>query len=263
MNNVYIDDFTAESADITLKPGLKVSALDPADAAQVAADADGKFTVSFGATLTNIGDLDIDAGSYSLYITKDEDGAEPLATISGDQAIAKGASTATPVTVSATLNVADYPTATTDGVKFRVYESITGNYRASGAITVVPFAPAPAVSYTVGNTTTNFVSGSTVYMGASREQLGMMLTFANKGGAPITISEVIMPEGFTTSLEAGTVSDARSSTRISIERDPAVKGILSGDMVIKSNADDFTLKLQGSIPADEQYFVDLETNEYT
>ena len=263
MNNVYIDDFTAESADITLKPGLKVSALDPADAAQVAADADGKFTVSFGATLTNIGDLDIDAGSYSLYITKDEDGAEPLATISGDQAIAKGASTATPVTVSATLNVADYPTATTDGVKFRVYESITGNYRASGAITVVPFAPAPAVSYTVGNTTTNFVSGSTVYMGASREQLGMMLTFANKGGAPITISEVIMPEGFTTSLEAGTVIDALSSTRISIVRDPAVKGILSGDMVIKSNADDFTLKLQGSIPADDQYFVDFETNEST
>ena len=263
MNNVYIDDFTAESADITLKPGLKVSALDPADAAQVAADADGNFTVSFGATLTNIGDLDIDAGSYSLYITKDEDGAEPLATISGDQAIAKGASTATPVTVSATLNVADYPTATTDGVKFRVYESITGNYRASGAITVVPFAPAPAVSYTVGNTTTNFVSGSTVYMGASREQLGMMLTFANKGGAPITISEVIMPEGFTTSLEAGTVIDALSSTRISIVRDPAVKGILSGDMVIKSNADDFTLKLQGSIPADDQYFVDFETNEST
>ena len=263
MNNVYIDDFTAESADITLKPGLKVSALDPADAAQVAADADGKFTVSFGATLTNIGELDIDAGSYSLYITKDEDGAEPLATISGDQAIAKGASTATPVTVSATLNVADYPTATTDGVKFRVYESITGNYRASGAITVVPFAPAPAVSYTVGNTTTNFVSGSTVYMGASREQLGMMLTFANKGGAPITISEVIMPEGFTTSLEAGTVIDALSSTRISIVRDPAVKGILSGDMVIKSNADDFTLKLQGSIPADDQYFVDFETNEST
>ena len=263
MNNVYIDDFTAESADITPKPGLKVSALDPADAAQVAADADGKFTVSFGATLTNIGDLDIDAGSYSLYITKDEDGAEPLATISGDQAIAKGASTATPVTVSATLNVADYPTATTDGVKFRVYESITGNYRASGAITVVPFAPAPAVSYTVGNTTTNFVSGSTVYMGASREQLGMMLTFANKGGAPITISEVIMPEGFTTSLEAGTVIDALSSTRISIVRDPAVKGILSGDMVIKSNADDFTLKLQGSIPADDQYFVDFETNEST
>ena len=263
MNNVYIDDFTAESADITLKPGLKVSALDPADAAQVAADADGKFTVSFGATLTNIGDLDIDAGSYSLYITKDEDGAEPLATISGDQAIAKGASTATPVTVSATLNVADYPTATTDGVKFRVYESITGNYRASGAITVVPFAPAPAVSYTVGNSTTNFVSGSTVYMGASREQLGMMLTFANKGGAPITISEVIMPEGFTTSLEAGTVIDALSSTRISIVRDPAVKGILSGDMVIKSNADDFTLKLQGSIPADDQYFVDFETNEST
>ena len=263
MNNVYIDDFTAESADITPKPGLKVSALDPADAAQVAADADGKFTVSFGATLTNIGDLDIDAGSYSLYITKDEDGAEPLVTISGDQAIAKGASTATPVTVSATLNVADYPTATTDGVKFRVYESITGNYRASGAITVVPFAPAPAVSYTVGNTTTNFVSGSTVYMGASREQLGMMLTFANKGGAPITISEVIMPEGFTTSLEAGTVIDALSSTRISIVRDPAVKGILSGDMVIKSNADDFTLKLQGSIPADDQYFVDFETNEST
>ena len=263
MNNVYIDDFTAESADITLKPGLKVSALDPADAAQVAADADGKFTVSFGATLTNIGELDIDAGSYSLYITKDEDGAEPLATISGDQAIAKGASTATPVTVSATLNVADYPTATTDGVKFRVYESITGNYRASGAITVVPFAPAPAVSYTVGNPTTNFVSGSTVYMGASREQLGMMLTFANKGGAPITISEVIMPEGFTTSLEAGTVIDALSSTRISIVRDPAVKGILSGDMVIKSNADDFTLKLQGSIPADDQYFVDFETNEST
>ena len=263
MNNVYIDDFTAESADITPKPGLKVSALDPADAAQVAADADGKFTVSFGATLTNIGELDIDAGSYSLYITKDEDGAEPLATISGDQAIAKGASTATPVTVSATLNVADYPTATTDGVKFRVYESITGNYRASGAITVVPFAPAPAVSYTVGNTTTNFVSGSTVYMGASREQLGMMLTFANKGGAPITISEVIMPEGFTTSLEAGTVIDALSSTRISIVRDPAVKGILSGDMVIKSNADDFTLKLQGSIPADDQYFVDFETNEST
>ena len=263
MNNVYIDDFTAESADITLKPGLKVSALDPADAAQVAADADGNFTVSFGATLTNIGDLDIDAGSYSLYITKDEDGAEPLATISGDQAIAKGASTATPVTVSATLNVADYPTATTDGVKFRVYESITGNYRASGAITVVPFAPAPAVSYTVGNTTTNFVSGSTVYMGASREQLGMMLTFANKGGAPITISEVIMPEGFTTSLEAGTAIHALSSTRISIVRDPAVKGILSGDMVIKSNADDFTLKLQGSIPADDQYFVDFETNEST
>ena len=265
---VYIDNFTATSADMTPQPGLSVTAVDPNVAQTVAADADGKFTVTFNATVKNTGETDITAGTenYSLSLYKYVAGGTEMAdhdlltTTAITEDLAKGATTTTPVTLTAELNTETYPAAITNGISFRVYENISGSFLSTKTVTVIPYEPKLEVSTKVGNSTTKYADGQEMYLGMSKEAVEQEVTITNAGGAPLQITAVTAPTGYTTDLTAQTV-DALASKTFTITLDASAIGTKEGDFKISSNAGDFTLKLKGTIVDPAKYFVDFESDE--
>ena len=267
---VYIDNFTATSADFTAQPGLTVTAVTPNEAQTLPADADGNFTVSFDATVKNTGEVDLTTSSenYSLSLYKYVAGGSTNASdhvLVGTTAItedlAQGATTTNPVTVTATLNTADYPAALTNGVSFRVYENVSGTFLSTKTVTVVPFVPELKVTTKVGNSTTTYSSGQEMYLGTSKETIEQEVTLTNTGGAPLVISNVTVPTGFTSDLTAQTIESQQAVT-FTITLDATTTGEKAGAFVIASNAgDDFTLNLRGTIVPNDVFYVDFESDE--
>ena len=61
--NLYIDDFVADKADIVLQKSLLVSKVSYNGKSKVDCDADGNFPISYEVSVTNNGDVDLTEGS--------------------------------------------------------------------------------------------------------------------------------------------------------------------------------------------------------
>lgn len=258
--NVYMDNFTATSADLSLKPGLKVVSIEPNTAQSLAADENGNFTVTFDATVKNTGEIDLTAGTenYSLTLKKFSatDDHVTLVTVPIAEDLAVGATTTSPVTLTATLNTADYPAAATNGISFRVYENISNTFISSKNVTVVPYVP--GIQVVVGKN--KYESGAELYFGYSHDAINQEFVISNTGGAPLQITGVTLPDGYETDLAACTIQAQQSDT-FHITLPNTQLGEKTGAMVIQSNAGDMTLNLRATIVGGDVYFVDFETDE--
>lgn len=98
-NNVSIDDFSAESADVVLSKSVKINSLSGTENnSSVDVTDDGTFPVSFQATIENNGDVDLAPGdeNYSLSIVN-ADNDSTLVTVPVSEALAVGATTSVDV----------------------------------------------------------------------------------------------------------------------------------------------------------------------
>ncbi|MGM9851430.1 MAG: carboxypeptidase regulatory-like domain-containing protein [Muribaculaceae bacterium] len=263
MSNVLIDNLNAASADVTPRAMLKVESVTPSSDSKVACDADGSFTVELNGIVTNVGEkaLDSSVENYSVSIVTDDDAATVLATLPLTAELAIGSSLAD-IIISATLNIADYPNIATDGMKFRFVENCTGSYLTTGTITAVPYEIVPVLVYSAAtNRDTTLADGATFDMGTSREDIGMMLSLNNTGGKAMSITEVVVPEGFTCSLTVGTAIEGLGTTRFAVTRAAAVTGIKSGALVIKYDGGQLSLNLAGRIATESEFFCNFEAND--
>ena len=263
MSNVLIDNLNAASADVTPRAMLKVESVTPSSDSKVACDADGSFTVELNGIVTNVGEkaLDSSVENYSVSIVTDDDAATVLATLPLTAELAIGSSLAD-IIISATLNIADYPNIATDGMKFRFVENCTGSYLTTGTITAVHYEIVPVLVYSAAtNRDTTLADGATFDMGTSREDIGMMLSLNNTGGKAMSITEVVVPEGFTCSLTVGTAIEGLGTTRFAVTRAAAVTGIKSGALVIKYDGGQLSLNLAGRIATKSEFFCNFEAND--
>ncbi|MGM9845639.1 MAG: carboxypeptidase regulatory-like domain-containing protein [Muribaculaceae bacterium] len=263
MSSVLIDNLTAASADVTPRAMLKVESVTPSSASKVACDAEGNFTIELNGIVTNVGEKALDASveNYSVSIATDDDNATVLATLPLTADLAIGSSLAD-IIISATLKVADYPAVTGEGLKFRFVENCSGSYLTTGLITAVPYEVVPELVYSAAtNRNTTLADGATFDMGTSREDIGMMLSLNNTGGKTMNVTEVVVPEGFTCNLAAGTAIDALGSARFAVTRSAAVTGTKSGALIIKYDGGQLSLNLAGRIATEGEFFCNFEAND--
>ncbi|WP_158611166.1 carboxypeptidase regulatory-like domain-containing protein [Prevotella sp. OH937_COT-195] len=265
----YVDDFTATTANFKKMASLKVNDVMPNTDQLIDADAEGKFKVTFTTTVTNNGDFDFAKGtenySVSLYKYNAGGGADKadhvhIVTVPVDEDLAMKA-TSGELTLTATLDKDDYPAAETNGISFRIYENISGTYKSTKNVKVVPYVPIIKLQTKTGNSTKTYSSGDEMYLGASLSALTQDVMALNDGGAPLEIQSVTEPEGFTTTLTAQNI-EPHKSVKFNIATTETA-GMKEGDLLIKSNAGDFTLKLRAVIVGTDKYFVDFETDDST
>lgn len=159
----YVDDFTATTANFKKMASLKVNDVMPNTDQLIDADAEGKFKVTFTTTVTNNGDFDFAKGtenySVSLYKYNAGGGADKadhvhIVTVPVDEDLAMKA-TSGELTLTATLDKDDYPAAETNGISFRIYENISGTYKSTKNVKVVPYVPIIKLQTKTGNSTKN------------------------------------------------------------------------------------------------------------
>lgn len=269
VSNGYIDNFTASQANFTLMPGLKVNDITPNTDQTLDADADGNFTVTFNTTVTNNGDIDLTTASenYSVSLYKYVAGGSTektdhvlLSTTNITEDLAKGSTSGT-LTLTATLNTADYEAALTNGISFRIYENVSNTFKSTKTVKVVPFTPLLTLTTKSGNNTKTYTDGEEMNLGTSLSAISQEVKITNDGGAALQITGVTVPTGFTSTLTAQDVA-AHESITFNIATDENA-GAKEGDFVINSNAGNFTLKLKAVIAGADTYFVDFETDAST
>lgn len=256
--NAVIDNFTAGSADLSGRPGLEIVDVDPSGSIDLDADAEGNFTVSFTATVRNNGEVDLDPATagegYSLSLFNFTT-SDTLVTVPITQALAVG-ETSEPIVLSATRNISeseDYE----NGCRYNVIENITHSQSANRNVTVYAYEPYPVLRMN-GSTLEN---GASVYLGTERDSIpSKQFELINDGAAPLEISAITVPDGFTSTLTALTVEPhERIAFTIAMAAD--VQGARKGALVAQSNAGELTLNLCGAIVPEGVYFCNFNSDE--
>lgn len=253
--NLYIDDFAADNADIELQKSLLVSKVSYKGKDKVDCDADGKFPVEYEVTITNNGDLDLTEGTegYSLSVRNYSKNKAVVFTQPLKGNLAVGASTT--VTVSGTVNCNTYP----DRNRYDVYEDFTNTSKVGAWIEPVPYKPV----LTMRNDDGKIDNGNETFAwGMVNASTDKTFKISNDGAAPLNITKVVVPDGFTTSLAAPLTIAAHETKDFTVTMTAEKPGIYSGEFKVSGEGvDDFSFNVSGTVLDPAKYYANFNDDQ--
>lgn len=253
--NLYIDDFAADNADIELQKSLLVSKVSYKGKDKVDCDADGKFPVEYEVTITNNGDLDLTEGTegYSLSVRNYSKNKAVVFTQPLKGNLAVGASTT--VIVSGTANCNTYP----DRNRYDVYEDLTNTSMSGAWIEPVPYKPV----LTMRNDDGKIDNGKETFAwGMVNASTDKTFKISNDGAAPLNITKVVVPDGFTTSLAAPLTIAAHETKDFTVTMTAEKSGIYSGVFKVSGEGvDDFSFNVSGTVLDPAKYYANFNDDQ--
>lgn len=252
---LYIDDFAADKADIELQKSLLVSKVSYKGKDEPDCDAEGNFPISYEVSITNNGDVDLTEGTegYSLSVRNYSKGNAVVFTQPLKGNLAVGASTT--VTVSGTVNSNTYP----DRNRYDVFEDLTNTSKYGAWIEPVPYKPVLTMRNDDGkidNGTATFAWGM---VNASTDK---KFNIRNDGAAPLNITKVVVPDGFTTSLAAPLTIAAHETKDFTVTMTAEKPGIYSGEFKVSGEGvDDFSFNVSGTVLDPAKYYANFNDNK--
>lgn len=253
--NLYIDDFAADKADIVLQKSLLVSKVSYNGKSKVDCDADGNFPMSYEVSITNNGDVDLTEGTegYSLSVRNYSKNKAVVFTqpLKGNLAVGES----TTVTVSGTANCNTYPS----NNRYDVYEDLTNTSKYGAWIEPVPYKPVLTMRNSDGkidNGTETFAWGM---VSASTDK---KFQISNDGAAPLNITKVVVPDGFTTSLTAPLTIAAHETKDFTVTMTAEKPGIYSGEFKVSGEGvDDFSFNVSGTVLDPAKYYANFNDDQ--
>lgn len=253
--NLYIDDFAADKADIVLQKSLLVSKVSYKGKDEPDCDAEGNFPISYEVSITNNGDVDLTEGTegYSLSVRNYSKGNAVVFTqpLKGNLAVGES----TTVTVSGTVNSNTYP----DRNRYDVFEDLTNTSKYGAWIEPVPYKPVLTMRNDDGkidNGTATFAWGM---VNASTDK---KFNIRNDGAAPLNITKVVVPDGFTTSLAAPLTIAAHDTKDFTVTMTAEKPGIYSGEFKVSGEGvNDFSFNVSGTVLDPAKYYANFNDNK--
>lgn len=258
-SNVWIDDFEADSALITKKRALKLSQVinvlyRGSSTGNEDVDANGNFGMKFKVTIANPGDVDFAPGDEGYTLSVHNYADSVVATVPISQPLAAGAKL-TDYELTIELPYAKYPKRD----RYNVYEDVSGTSQYGAWIEPVPYTAVPSVSDDNGTV----ASGTEQAFGMLTQPVTKNYTLYNRGAAPLRITAIEIPEGFTTTLVKSDTVAAHQSKDFSITATNTATGIHSGNMVIKTEgASDYVLPLSATVLDTTKFYVNFEDGKF-
>lgn len=253
--NLYIDDFAAEKADIVKQKSLLVSKVSYKGKDEPDCDADGKFPVDFEVTITNNGDLDLAEGidGYSLSVRNYSKNNAVVYTYPLTGSLAVGQSTT--VTISGYANYADYPNRN----RYDVFEDLTNTSKYGAWIEPVPYKPV----LTMRNSDGRIDNGQETFAwGMVNASTDKTFKISNDGAAPLNITKVVVPDGFTTSLTAPLTLAAHESKDFTVTLPAEKPGIYSGEFKVSAEGvDDFSFNVSGTVLDPTKFYANFNDDK--
>ena len=252
---LYIDDFAADKADIELQKSLLVSKVSYKGKDEPDCDADGNFPISYEVSITNNGDVDLTEGTegYSLSVRNYSKGNAVVFTQPLKGNLAVGASTT--VTVSGTANCNTYP----DRNRYDVFEDLTNTSKYGAWIEPVPYKPV----LTMRNDDGKIDNGKETFAwGMVNASTDKTFKISNDGAAPLNITKVVVPDGFTTSLTAPLTIAAHETKDFTVTMTAEKPGIYSGEFKVSGEGvDDFSFNVSGTVLDPAKYYANFNDNK--
>ena len=251
--NLLLDDFAADKADIQLQKSLLITKVDYKGKSEVDCDAEGNFPISYEVSITNNGDIDLTEGTKGYSLSVKNYGKELIFTQPLKGNLAVGASTT--VTVTGTVNYAKYPNRN----RFDVYEDLTNTYKPGSWIEPIPYKPV----LTMRDSNDKIENGNATYAwGMVKESTEKTFEIRNDGPAPLKLTSVVVPEGFTTSLAAPLTLEGHTKQQFTITMPATTPGIYSGEFKVSAEGvDDFKFNVSATVLDPSKYYVNFNDNK--
>ena len=270
-DDVSIDEFAATSAVIELRKELKVSLVRLLSGATADADADGNITLKMNVKVKNNGDVAFNPGdeNYSLSIMRKNTGSaadtevynQPIAV-----ALQPG-ETSDFIELNAVIPVTESARS-----RFDVRENITGSSSYGGWVDIYAYKP----DFSVTTTSFDVISNGTLQdFGISQSSVDKEYNIRNtKGAAPLTISSITVPEGFTYTVKDEDVAEtlttpfvvrAHEKLLLTVTMDASVLGSRSGDIVVTpadGQGTAITLPVSGTIVDPSKLYVTFADGKF-
>ena len=270
-DDVSIDEFAAASAVIELRKKLNVSLVKLMSGATADADADGNITLKMNVKVKNNGDVALNPGdeNYSLSIVRKNTGSaadtevytQPIAV-----ALQPG-ETSDFIELNAVIPVTESARS-----RFDVRENITGSSSYGGWVDIYAYKP----DFSVTTTSFDVISNGTLQdFGISQSSVDKEYNIRNtKGAAPLTISSITVPEGFTYSIKDEDVAEtlttpfvvrAHEKLLLTVTMDASVLGSRSGDIVVTpadGQGTAITLPVSGTIVDPSKLYVTFADGKF-
>lgn len=265
--NVYIDDFTAESANVVLQKGMTITSVIPAIAEQnIDCDENNQFEVKATVKVKNTGEVDLtsDIEGYNLQIAMmapDANGTyivdRVLTTMPLNTTLAAGAES-DEIVISALIDEASVEPLAGNDTKARRYdvvEGVTGTTRAIRNYTPVPYAPIAGLY----DYMTELTTGSELDLGLTTGEASKTITLYNDGAAPLVVNTLeVTGEGFSTDATATTIAK-HDRMDITIQLASTTPGAKTGALTIKGEGmDDIVVALKGEVLDPNKWYVNFE-----
>ena len=269
-NNVYIDDFTATSANVELERALTITQVIPAIAEQnIDCDENNQFEIKATVKVKNTGEVDLTAGGegYNLQIAlmgPNDAGAYVVERVLSTQAIetdlAMGAESDEIVLTALVDESSIEPVAGNDtkARRYDVVEGVTHTTKPIHNYTPVPYAPIASLYDGMSELTT----GSELDLGATGTEATKTVTLYNDGAAPLQLTALAVEgEGFSTEATVTTIAK-HEHMDITIKLASSTPGAKTGSLTIQGEGiDDIAVNLKGEVVDPNKWFVNFEDGQ--
>lgn len=252
-SNVYIDNFSAASAEIDQKTEIKVSAVNSNMPKNFDADENGKFNVAFKVNVRNTGNVDIAKGTenFSISLVNATLNDSVMSTVDIPQDLAAGELSAD-IEISASMDVNLFP----GEYLYKIRENLSGSSIDALKFKITPHKPTIALLNAEGKK--EFADGATLDYGINKKEATGTFVLKNDGGSDLNISAITIPEGYVINKTEGFTVAPHDTAKIVMTMTNFVAGKKDGTLAIKSNAGDKVFVVKGETADDETYFVDFE-----
>lgn len=273
--NVGIDSFSAASAEIELKKAMAITEIVGEDTDEFNADAEGNVTFKLTVKVKNTGETVLNPG--------DEGYSVDIVNYSNDNAVVGTAQVPVALQPGETSEAFDV-VARISGItepgenrwRFDVRENLTGVQTYVGWYYL--YAYLPMLEVAIDETYDTVENGTTVDFGTSREPVEKLIYIMNSdGGAPLNVTAIDMPEGFSYTLNAVTDNNetgepiagvpfeiaAHGKALMTVTMTTDVVGTRTGNISISTEgAEPFVMPVAGVVVDPSKLFVNFEDRNF-
>ena len=255
-SSVYLDDFYAQSADVTLRPSMKLEKVTSKLPRYQDVDAEGNFTAQFEAIVTNNGAVDILPGENGYKLSMwylGYSGNDTIAVQPQTKPLLAGKKDT--VLVSAVMNIADYPAK--NSYRVNIGENIGGTSQYGAYVQLVPYAP--IMTATVDGVSVK--DSASVAFGTAQTDVTRSMVITNSGAKELNITSINVPEGFTVDKAKDIKVAAHSSETVTITMPATAPGKKEGYLTLAGDTA-FALRLSGAVVDPSAWLVDFESKTF-
>ena len=252
-NNVYIDNFSAASAEIEQKTEMKVSSVTSNMPENQDADENGKFNVAFKVNVRNTGNVDIpkDTENFSISLINATLNDSVMATVAIPQDLAAGELSAD-IDISAEMDVNKFPLE----YQYKIRENLGGSSVDALKFKITPHVP--TLAFMNSDQKKEYASGAVLDFGINKKEATGTFVLKNDGGADLNITELTAPEGYVLNKAAAFTVAPHDTAQVIMTMTAGTVGKKDGELVLKSNAGNLTFAVKGETADEFTYFVDFE-----
>jgi len=215
---------------------------------------DGITTVAYDVEIANTGGSAINPGDegYSLSIEQYYNERKVVATVPVTTALAPGATTTVRVS-------ADIKADTKTKCRFDIVENISGTRFTGSWFTIMPYTPEMRLCLKNGEEHTD-ISGPVCFGFTESAPVERVLTLMSDGGAPLEVTAISLPQGYTLSGATMPITLAPGQSQdFTVTLGTEVKGACGGEMTVSATGiTGATYQLIGGVVGDGCYFTDFE-----